>query len=91
MIANSTSAPPQFATQTLQNSLTADLHATEQTRVAAASLSQVAINEFALRFNAAMIEMLTNQGVSDASPLRKKLKAYSTAGVAPAGASSRFV
>ena len=90
MIASSTSTPAQLATQTLQNSLTAGAQATEQTQVAAA-LSQIAINEFALRFNAAMIEMLTTQGAPTPSPLSKKLKAYSAAGVASIQATSRFV
>ena len=91
MIASTPSPFAQFATPILQNTLTADIQASEQTRVAAASLSQVAINEFALRFNAAMIEMLTAQGVSNASPLGKKLKAYAAPSVAAVEATSRFV
>ena len=91
MIASSTSTPTQFTPQSLQNLLTAEPQATEQTRDAVAALSPVAINEFALRFNAAVIEMLASQGNSNSSPLGKKLKAYSTAGVAPIKATSRFV
>ncbi len=92
MIANSTSTLSQFATPVLQNSLTADTQATESTqRTAAAALSQVAINEFALRFDAAMIEMLAAQGVSNASPLSKKLKDYTSPRIGPVKTTSRFV
>ncbi len=91
MIASSTSTPFQFAPKTLQNPLTAETQTADQPLVASAALSQTAIDEFALRFNAAMIEMLAAQGRSDASSIGKKLKAYSTAGVAPVKAASRFV
>ncbi|WP_158747201.1 hypothetical protein [Acidisphaera sp. L21] len=91
MIANSTSPVSQFTTKALQNSLTADTQAAETPQVAAAILPQKAIDEFALRFNAAMIEMLTAEDVSPVSPLSKKLRAYTTAGVAPVQGTSRFV
>ena len=91
MIASSTSTLSQIATPNLQNPLTADAQATEQTQAVVAALSQIAINEFALRFNAAMIEVLTAQGVSNASPLSKKLRAYSGVGAAPVKTTSRFV
>ncbi len=90
MIASSTTTPSQLTTQNLQNSLTAEASATERSPVVAA-LSQAAVNEFALRFNAAVFEMLATQGVSSASPLSRRLKAYSPAGVAAVAATSRFV
>jgi hypothetical protein len=92
MIASSSSSTSLFSIQALQNSLTADTQAAETPQVVASILPQKAIDEFALRFNAAMIEMLNTQGVSPSSPLSKKLRAYTTAGVvAPVQGTSRFV
>ena len=54
-------------------------------------IPQAAINEFALRLNVALIEMLNAQGVPNASPLSKKLRAYAAAGTAPVQTTSRFV
>ena len=90
MIASSTFSLAQQTSQVLQNTLPADAQTTEQSRAASPLISQVAINEFALRFSSAMIEMLANEGVSPTSPLSKRLKAYAAAGVAPVGAASRF-
>lgn len=90
MFANSIPGVSQSTSQNLQNSLTADLSATKQTQGVEAMISQTAIEEFALRFNGAMIEMLAAQGVSATSPLSKKLRAYATAEVAPVKSTLRF-
>ena len=91
MIASTPSVAPVSATPTLQNSLTADAQLFQKTDVARAVIPQIALNEFALRFNASMIEMLNAEDVSPASPLSKKLRAYATAGVRPARTASRLV
>ncbi len=78
MISNSASFAPVVSTQSLQTSLTADPQTTEQALAAVSLISQKAVDEFALRFNAAMVEMLNAQGAtSQTSPLGKRLKAYS--------------
>ncbi len=89
MIASSRSSVSH--SQGLQNTLAAADQAIEQSPVAASLIPQVAIDEFALRFSAAMIEMLAGQGVSSASPLSKRLSAYTASGIAPVTATSRFV
>ncbi len=77
MISNSASVAPVFNAQSVQTSLTADPQTTEQALAATTLISQIAIDEFALRFNAAMFEMLNAQGAtSQNSPLSKRLKAY---------------
>ena len=91
MIASPPSALPHLAPQTLQNPLTAEDQAIENSPVVATMIPQAAINEFALRLNVALIEMLNAQGVPNASPLSKKLRAYAAAGNAPVQTTSRFV
>ena len=90
MIPSSTPGAIQSASQGLQNALPADLSATKQTQIAETMISQRAVDEFALRFNAAMIAMLAAQGAPAASPLSKKLRVYATAGIVPVRPKSRF-
>jgi hypothetical protein len=84
MISNSAAALPVFNAQSLQTSLTADPKTTEQALAATTLISQIAVDEFALRFNAAMVEMLNAQGAtSQTSPLSKRLKAYAVGSDVP--------
>ena len=84
MISSSTSTVSVSTPQSLQNSLTAVSETTESAQVVTSLLSQKAVDEFSLRFNAAMVEMLSAQGAtSQNSPLSKRLKAYASERDAP--------
>ena len=84
MISSSTSSQAISRAQSLQNSLTAVSETTESAPVANSLLSQKAVDEFSLRFNAAMVELLSAHGAtSENSPLSKRLKAYASGRDAP--------
>ena len=77
MVYDSIAVAPVSSAQGLQNSLKADPEMTERALAATSLIAQKAVDEFALRFNAAMVEMLNAEGATSRnSPLNKRLRAY---------------
>ncbi len=92
MISNSASVASVSSAQNLQNSLIAEPQTTEQALAVTAWIAQKAVDEFAQRVNAAMVEMLNAEGAtSQDSLLSKKLRAYSSKTDVPLRSTLRMV
>ena len=84
-------SPTSPALSSLQTAVASDTQVAEQSNVTARLVSQAAVDEFTVRFSAALLAVLANEGVSPASPVSKRLKAYAGTKVPTVSSTSRFV